>query len=62
MEDNTKESGLITIWKVWECILGLMVEDMKESIKMIKSTVMVFTFGQIKDNIKDIGLEESSME
>lgn len=43
------------------CILGLMGEDMKVNIKMIKNTVMVFILGLIKDNIKEYGIRGNSM-
>jgi hypothetical protein len=47
MEENTKVNGLIIIWRVWEFTPGKMEEDMKESIKMIRSMVMVYIHGQI---------------
>ena len=44
-EDNTRESGLIIIWTEWESTLGLMADVIWESIKMTRSTGMVFTSG-----------------
>jgi hypothetical protein len=61
MADNTKVNGLITIWKAWVFILGLMAEGMKVSIRMIKNTGLVSIYGQTKDNIKVNGLGVNNM-
>ena len=62
MEDNTKENGLIIIWKEWESILGKMAEAMKANTKMIRNMATVSTLGPIQDNIKDGGSEVSSTD
>lgn len=36
-------------------IVGLMEEDIKDNIKMIRNMVKVFTFGQMAENTKEIG-------
>jgi hypothetical protein len=61
MAECIKENGSITIWKVWVFILGQMGVDMKESIKMIKSTVMVSILGLIKEDIRVCGLRVNNM-
>lgn len=55
MEDNIKESGLITIWTEWVFILGLMADATWVSIKMIRSMDMVSTNGPMVDFILDNG-------
>jgi hypothetical protein len=55
-------SGLIITWKVLEFILGLMGENMKVSIKMIKSMDLGFIAGQTNENTKDIGIKENSTD
>ena len=62
MEENTRESGRLTIWKGMECIYGMMEENTKESIKMIKNMGMASTSGLMEDNTLDIGLKENSMD
>jgi hypothetical protein len=38
-----------------------MVKNISESSSMIRDTVMVFSSGQMEDNMKDSGLKASSM-
>ena len=45
-----------------EYLLGLMGENIKVIIKMIKKMDMVFLNGLMEKNIKDIGKMESKME
>jgi len=62
MAGNTRVSGLIIIWRAVEFILGLMGDAMKENIKMIKSMGLGSIAGQIRENTKDIGIEENNMD
>jgi hypothetical protein len=61
MVENIRENGLITTWRVWVYILGLMVEDMRVNIKMIKNMVMVFIHGPTKEDTKECGSEVNNM-
>ena len=61
MAECTKESGKLTIWKDMVFISGTMEENMKGSIKMIKSMGTASISGQMEDNTMVIGLRESSM-
>ena len=61
MGDSIKESGLIIIWREWEFIPGLMEENMKENIKMIRNMDMEYIFGRTRENIRDGGIRGSSM-
>ena len=45
-----------------EFISGLMVENMKELMKMIKNMDLAFIHGKMVENMKGIGLKENSME
>lgn len=47
---------------VLEFIRGLMAEFIKDNIKMIKSTDMVSTAGQMAEFTVGSGLKESNME
>ena len=53
--------GRIIIWMAKECIHGMMVGNMKECTKMIRSMGMVFMYGLIKGNLKGNGVKENSM-
>ena len=62
MAENMKESGKITIWRELESMFGTTDENMKVSIKMIRSTVSEFILGQMAVAMKDTGLKASNME
>jgi len=62
MAESIRASGLIIIWRELEFTLGLMVDAMKVSIKMIKNMVLVFTAGQTSENTRDIGAKENSTD
>ena len=61
MEEDIKDSGLITIWMELVFILGKMVDTIKESIKTIKSMDMVSIPGVIIDSTEEIGLKANNM-
>jgi len=56
-----KESGKAITWKVWASILGMMEENMKENIRMIKNMAMEFINGQMAEYIQATGTKESNM-
>ena len=56
-----KVSGKEIIWKVLVYTYGMMVVVMRENINTIKSMVMEFMYGLIKESTRDTGLEESNM-
>lgn len=49
------ETGKIIRWTEKENSLGLMEENIKELIKMIKNKGTVLLFGQMEESIKDNG-------
>jgi len=61
MVENIKVNGKITQWMVMGCIHGMMVEDIKETIYMIKSMDLENIIGMTEKCIKDIGNKENSM-
>jgi hypothetical protein len=56
-----KVNGLKIIWKEWEFIFGMMAVFILASTKMIRSTALEFTRGQMAATMRDIGTEVSSM-
>lgn len=60
-EDNIKGIGKIIKWMEMVCSHGLMAENMKENIAMIKNKVKEYFRGLIKDSIKEIGKMGNSM-
>jgi hypothetical protein len=56
-----KENGKITIWKELESMCGTMVVDMRVSIKMIKSMVLVSIHGLTADAMKATGTKANNM-
>ena len=62
MAEFTTASGKRINFMVKEFILGRMAEDMKENIKMIKSTAWDPTTGPMAKLTKASGLTESNME
>ena len=59
---STTVSGLITKWKDKVLSLGATAEDMKETIRIIRSMVMELLSGQTAENILVIGAKENNME
>ena len=57
-----KENGKIITCMDKEPILGVMVENIKESITWIKSMVTEFTIGLMVGDMKDIGHMGNNME
>jgi hypothetical protein len=53
-------SGRITIWRDLAYTCGLMVEYIRENIKMMLKMVMEFIFGMMADNSKDYGQMENN--
>lgn len=62
MEGSTKEVGKTIICTAQVSILGKMDENMTESTIWTRNTDLVFTFGQMDEDTKEIGLMESSTE
>ena len=62
MVEFTTANGLITKWKDKVLSLGATAEDMKETIRMIRSMVMELLSGQTAENILVIGAKENNME
>jgi len=60
--ENTMDYGSITRWKEVEFSLGLMEEDTKVIMLMIKRKVMVFSTGQMVENMKEDGKMVNNME
>ena len=60
MGESTKENGLITTWRGWECTPGKTAEGTKVSTRMIRSTDTESTHGLIKESTKVCGLRGSS--
>jgi len=59
---NMKGNGKTTIWRELVSISGMMAENMRDSIKMIKSMGMEFIHGLMADAMKVTGIKENSME
>jgi len=59
---NMKENGKITIWRELVFISGMMVENTKANIKMIKSMGMEFIHGLMVVAMRVTGIKENSME
>ena len=53
--ENTQEIGLITKCMELVSSLGPMAESTRENITMIRNKDMVFSHGQMVDNMMDIG-------
>lgn len=61
MAENTKVNGSTIIWMAWVFTHGLMDVAMTVSTKMIKSMDMVFTHGEMADNIRAGGSKGNNM-
>lgn len=61
MAVNFMENGSTTIWKVMVSTTGQMVEDMRDSITMIRNAVLASTIGQTDVSMKVGGTRASSM-
>ena len=61
MEEPMKVLGKIIICMAKEFTLGVMEENMMESITWIRNTDMESTIGLMGDDMKDIGEMESNM-
>lgn len=57
----TMDNGLITRWKDKVLLHGVMAEDMRETIKMIKSMVMVLLSGQTAESTSVNGARANNM-
>lgn len=57
-----KVNGKLTICMVRVFILGKMEENTKVLMNQIKSMVMVYMFGQMVGDMKEIGLMENNMD
>ena len=61
MVEHIQDNGKIIICTEKEFIHGLMVVDMKDNMKWIKSMDMEFTSGQMAEYMKEAGLMENNM-
>ena len=61
MAESTMDNGQIMIWKVSESTSGVMGEDMRASIIMIRNQDMEYTSGQMEENMRAGGSKASSM-
>jgi hypothetical protein len=57
-----RDNGRTTKWKGEEFSHGLMEEDMRVNILMIRKRVMVFSSGQTAESTKDSGQMVNNME
>jgi hypothetical protein len=57
-----KGTGKITKWKVEEFSHGLIIEDMKENILMIRKKEMEYFIGPMAESTKENGKMENSMD
>jgi hypothetical protein len=62
MEGSMKEVGKTIICMAQVSILGKMDENMTASTIWTRNTDLEFTFGQMDEDTKEIGLMESSTE
>ena len=60
MVESMMVSGKITKWKAMACSHGLMAEDMRVNILMIKKKDKEFSIGLMAENMKEIGKMESN--
>lgn len=61
MVGNMLDIGKETSCMIMDCILGRMVECMKDFIRKIKSMDLAFIHGLIKKDMQDGGTTENSM-
>jgi hypothetical protein len=62
MGGNSLVLGKTIICMDMVCILGKMVEDMRDTMKWIRSMGMEFTNGLMVEDMKEIGVMASNME
>lgn len=60
--ETTKVNGRIIRWRAMVCSHGLMAEDMKENISMIKKKVKEFFTGQMEESMKVTGKMANNTE
>lgn len=61
MEENTKENGKTTKWKVAESLPGPITGDMRENISMTKKRVKECSIGQMGGSTRESGKTENNM-
>jgi len=62
MAESTMDSGLTTKWRAKALSLGVMVVDMSDNTKMIRSTVKAHLNGPMAESILENGTKANNMD